>query len=104
MNIDKDKLQSTGKYAEETREINATWESFKCIEVTLVFVIGFIFARIVYCGINKVMQNKLNVIQLVQQLIISSSVYIYIFWYVHFLSIVCSKILPNMSERMLISD
>ena len=30
--------------------------------------------------------------------------YIYIFWYVHFLWIVCSKMLPNMSERMLISD
>ena len=74
MNIDKDKLQRTGKYAEETQEINGTWESFKCIEVTFVFVIFFIFAWIVHCGVNKVMQNKLDVIQLVQQLIISSSV------------------------------
>ena len=65
VNIDKDKLQRTGKYAEETQEINVTWESFECIEVTLVFVICFIFAWIVYCGVNKVMQNKLEMIQLV---------------------------------------
>ena len=75
MNIDKDELQKTGKYAEETQEIiNATWESFKYIEVTLVFVNCLIFAWIVCCGVNKVMQNKLDVIQLVQHLKISSSV------------------------------
>ena len=57
-----------GKYAEETQEINATWESFECIKVTLVFVICFIFTCIVNCHVNKVIQNKLDVIQLVQQL------------------------------------
>ena len=68
MYIEKDKLQRTGKYAEETQEINATWESFECIKVTLVFVICFIFTCIVNCHVNKVIQNKLDVIQLVQQL------------------------------------
>ena len=99
MNIDKDKLQRTGKYAEETQEINGTWDSFECIEVTLLFVICFIFAWIVYCGVNKVMQNKLDVIQLVQQLLISSSVCIHNSWYLHLLSNVCSQILPNKNPK-----
>ena len=45
------------------------------------------------------MQNKLDVIQLVQQLIISSSVCIYISWYVHLLSNVSSEILPNKNPK-----
>ena len=48
LNIDKDKLQRTGKYAEVTQEINATWESFECIEVTLVFIICSILDWVVY--------------------------------------------------------
>ena len=38
-------------------------------------------------------------IQLVQQLIISSSVCIYISWYVHLLFNVCSQILPNKNPK-----
>ena len=102
MNIDKDKLKRTGKYAEATIEINATWESLECIEVTLIFVICIIFAWIVFFGVNKVMENKLDVIQLVQQLIISLSVCI-ISLYAHLLSIVCLQMLPKF-KRMLISD
>ena len=92
----------TGKFAEATIEINATLESLECIEVTLIFVICIIFAWIAFCVVNKVMENKLDVIQLVQQLIISSSVCI-ISLYAHLLSIVCLQILPKF-KRMLISD
>ena len=45
------------------------------------------------------MQNKLDVIQLVQQLLISSSVCIHNSWYLHLLSNVCSQILPNKNPK-----
>ena len=60
---------------EDTRYMNAGWKYVTsiCIEVTVIFVICFIFACIfVYCGTN-VMQNKVYVIQ---EFIFSSSVYL----------------------------
>ena len=60
---------------EDTRYMNAVWKYVTsiCIEVTVIFVICFIFACIfVYCGTN-VMQNKVYAIQ---EFIFSSSVYL----------------------------
>ena len=60
---------------EDTRYMNAGWKYVTsiCIEVTVIFVICFIFACIfVYCGTN-VMQNKVYAIQ---EFIFSSSVYL----------------------------
>ena len=68
-------FQETGEHAvvifitKHTQHTNAVWKYVKCMEVTVIYVIIFIFARI-YCS---VMQNKLNVIQ---QFIISSNVYL----------------------------
>ena len=75
--LDEVNLQVTGKHAvlilpEETQHMNAVWKYVKCIEVTVVVLISFIFACIVYCGSN-VMPNKVDAIQ---QFIVSSSVYL----------------------------
>lgn len=59
---------------EETRQNkNAVLKYIKCIDVTVIFVIYFIFACIVYCVLIIVMQNKVNAIQ---QYIVSSSLYL----------------------------
>ena len=62
-----------------------------CIEVTVIFVICFIFACIVHCGATiNLMQNKLDVIQ---QFIVSLRVYL--------LSIVHAQthVFPNKSGK-----
>ena len=59
---------------EETRQNkNAVLKYIKCIDVTVIFVIYFIFACIVYCVLIIVMQNKVNAIQ---QYIVSSGLYL----------------------------
>ena len=77
---------------EEARYMNTVWKyiKLKCIEVTVLLVI-FFFACIIYRDVN-VMQNKLDVIQ---QFIISSSVYL--FCIVH----AQSNVLPDKTESML---
>ena len=79
----------------ETRHMNTVWKYVKCIEVTVMFLISFIFACIV-CGTN-VMQNKVDAIQ---QFIVSSSVYLSL------LSLIYgqSQVLSNKTESTLPSD
>ena len=79
---------------EETQHMNVVWKYVKCIEVTVIFLISFIFTCIVHCGSN-VMPNKGDAIQ---QFIVSSSLYLLSLIYVQ------SQVLSNKSESTLPSD
>ena len=77
-----------------TQHMNTVWKYVKCIEVTVIFFISFIFACIVYCGSN-IVPNKVDAIQ---QCIVSSSVYLLSLLYAQ------SQVLSNRSQSTLPLD